>query len=539
MEKTGTWSVPGCGRASGTGGTRFTDGDLSRSSVGLLTAGAKHAPEDVSAVGGGEDVADRGPVLIACGQGQSMYDVKGCLSSWALVGSSHYREPRDKGLAGGKGGGGGSSKGRYGGEGVGDKTSDRHGNAGGLELGADSWTLRSKPTAAGDGGVMCSACVPFSEYGEVLGSRMLITGGKDSVLREWEVVDGRPRLSAEIPGHTDWISCCSLVPSTTSGMPPTVAVSGGRDGSVRIWSKSVAHLRYSTSFVHQNVSNFGDGFSKRGGSGGGGGDVGTGGWSQASCLSSAHGSSEFVTCSACPGDKPGAAAGWVATGGTDWTVRLWDVEKMRELGRLSFRGHSRQVTSLAASPDGNLLVSGGEDNKVIVWSPQSRRAVATLKGHESTVKGVAIAQETGSGNSPGWVASGGGEGSLFVWDPRNWRSPVATLLGESPHGASAAAGGLTGLSLDASGRLFEGAAARYRGESGRWEGDTTGTTMLNSVNCLAAGRAGDGVDWLFGAGETTIRAWRMCDGIWYAEGALPGGGLGGVSSMSVWNGERK
>ena len=200
MEKTGTWSVPGCGRASGTGGTRFTDGDLSRSSVGLLTAGAKHAPEDVSAVGGGEDVADRGPVLIACGQGQSMYDVKGCLSSWALVGSSHYREPRDKGLAGGKGGGGGSSKGRYGGEGVGDKTSDRHGNAGGLELGADSWTLRSKPTAAGDGGVMCSACVPFSEYGEVLGSRMLITGGKDSVLREWEVVDGRPRLSAEIPG---------------------------------------------------------------------------------------------------------------------------------------------------------------------------------------------------------------------------------------------------------------------------------------------------------------------------------------------------
>lgn len=38
---------------------------------------------------------------------------------------------------------------------------------------------------------------------------------------------------------------------------------------------------------------------------------------------------------------------------------------MRELGRLSFKGHSRQVTSLAASPDGNMLLSGGEDNKVL------------------------------------------------------------------------------------------------------------------------------------------------------------------------------
>lgn len=34
----------------------------------------------------GQYVADGGPVLIACGQGKSMYDVKGCLSSWVLRG---------------------------------------------------------------------------------------------------------------------------------------------------------------------------------------------------------------------------------------------------------------------------------------------------------------------------------------------------------------------------------------------------------------------------------------------------------------------
>ena len=45
-------------------------------------------------------------------------------------------------------------------------------------------------------------------------------------------------------------------------------------------------------------------------------------------------------------------------------VRLWDVAKSRELGRLSFMGHSHPVRSLASSSDGKLLVSGGEDHKV-------------------------------------------------------------------------------------------------------------------------------------------------------------------------------
>lgn len=160
---------------------------------------------------------------------------------------------------------------------------------------------------------------------------------------------------------------------------------------------------------------------------GGGWGAGTGGdnagWSLASCLSGAHGSSEFVTCCASPGGASGANEGWVATGGTDWSVseadarsfygrgirskgpspvdvlvlvfrlgclkewwpklffafwrrflfvwfivhvqvRLWDVVKSRELGRLSFRGHNHPVRCVAASSDGKLLVSGGEDHQV-------------------------------------------------------------------------------------------------------------------------------------------------------------------------------
>ncbi|CAM9132785.1 unnamed protein product [Ectocarpus sp. 12 AP-2014] len=554
MTHTGTQNVPGCGTASSTGGRRFGEGAPATMAAGgaRQSRGAPFAP----AGGGGslpmkdgDYVADGGPVLVACGQGKSMYNVKGCMSSWVLVGGGDGEQPdavKDK-MAAAAGGGAG-------------------GGGGGGATSSQSWALRSEDNPAGDGGVMCSACVPSIASGQASGT--LITGGKDSVLREWEIAEGRPRLVAHISGHTDWISCCALIPSATAGVAPSVAVSGGRDASIRFWHKSAAAAVEAAAaraasdalanesaqgkrksvlraaFASGSRSSSGRDLGSGGGGGGGGGLVppGDGGWSLASSVATAHGSSEFVTCCASPGGSSGAAAGWVATGGTDWSVRLWDVVKSRELGRLSFMGHSHPVRSLACSSDGNLLVSGGDDHKVIVWSPQSRRPLATLKSHASAVHGVAVDPGTHSGDPPRWIASGGGEGFLLVWDPRNFGSPVATLRGEVAAAGAAAAdpsslsGAFSyGMSVvEREGSLQGGlAGARSRGESGRWEGETTGATMLNAVNCLAAGGAGSSGDWLFAAGETVVRCWRRRDGVWHGGAGLPGEGLGGIASLSV------
>lgn len=176
-------------------------------------------------------------------------------------------------------------------------------------------------------------------------------------------------------------------------------------------------------------------------------------------------------------------------------------------------------------------------NQVIVWSPQSRRPLATLKGHASAVHGLAIDPGTHSGQPPRWVASGGGEGFLLVWDPRNWGSPVATLRGEVDASASPLAEAFSSrISMveEAEGSLKGGlAGARLRGESGRWEGETTGATMLNGVNCLTSGGAGGAGDWLFAAGETVVRSWQQRDGLWHGGAGLPGEGLGGVASLCV------
>ncbi|HPE72593.1 MAG TPA: hypothetical protein PK018_10585, partial [Candidatus Competibacter sp.] len=50
---------------------------------------------------------------------------------------------------------------------------------------------------------------------------------------------------------------------------------------------------------------------------------------------------------------------WLATGGGDRTVRLWDVAGRVEAHR--FEGHTRGVWACGFSPDGRWLATGGGD----------------------------------------------------------------------------------------------------------------------------------------------------------------------------------
>jgi WD40 repeat protein len=67
----------------------------------------------------------------------------------------------------------------------------------------------------------------------------------------------------------------------------------------------------------------------------------------------------------------------IATAGRDSNASLFDARTGARLG--SFKGHADWVNNLAFSPNGRLLATGSTDRTVRVWNVQTFRAVATIE----------------------------------------------------------------------------------------------------------------------------------------------------------------
>src|SRR6266542_2893088 len=96
---------------------------------------------------------------------------------------------------------------------------------------------------------------------------------------------------------------------------------------------------------------------------------------------------------------------------------LW-FTRVQELATL--RGHRGMVRSLALSPDGALLASGGEDHQIRVWDAATYRLRLTLDGHTDTVNSVAFAPDNTL------LASASADRTVRLWDSSTGRE-VATL----------------------------------------------------------------------------------------------------------------
>ena len=70
---------------------------------------------------------------------------------------------------------------------------------------------------------------------------------------------------------------------------------------------------------------------------------------------------------------------YIATGSTDRSCRLWDVQT-GDCVRI-FQGHAGTVHALAFSPDGRMLASGAEDGVVILWDIAASRKIKSLLSH--------------------------------------------------------------------------------------------------------------------------------------------------------------
>ena len=120
------------------------------------------------------------------------------------------------------------------------------------------------------------------------------------------------------------------------------AVSGGADGTVRVWDLSTGHEQASLA---------------------------------------GHTGSVYAVAVAADGAR-------AVSGGADGTVRVWDLSTGHE--QASLAGHTGSVYAVAVAADGARAVSGGADGTVRVWDLSTGHEQASLAGHTGWVNAVAV-----------------------------------------------------------------------------------------------------------------------------------------------------
>ncbi len=140
---------------------------------------------------------------------------------------------------------------------------------------------------------------------------------------------------------------------------------------------------------------------------------------------------------------------------------------------LTLQGHRADICSLAYSPDGRQLASGGADKIVCVWDLAARQSSATLKGHRTYAHAVAFSPDGRL------LASTGGD--LYLRDPKSGAVAVARQEGGRP---------TAGLAMSPDGRLLVTVGRRMGGANTPIAGDVKFWDAAGAITALSSGENG-------------------------------------------------
>ncbi|RMZ88975.1 hypothetical protein DV736_g3796, partial [Chaetothyriales sp. CBS 134916] len=207
------------------------------------------------------------------------------------------------------------------------------------------------------------------------------TGGRDGVICAWDVDIGAQQAQPpdsdddshqtnkstasfrkQVQAHTDWVN--DIVPvENNQGL-----VSCSSDGTVKLWRP----------FGHDSA---------------------------AAATIGAH--SDYIKCLA----TPGAHAGWVASGGLDHRICLWDLNGSGKTLEINV-GRDYSITKgsiYALQATGPLLASGGPEGVVRLWDANSGKSVTKFVGHTDNVRDILISHDQDT------VLSASSDQTIKVW----------------------------------------------------------------------------------------------------------------------------
>ncbi|MFC7257530.1 eIF2A-related protein [Streptomyces lutosisoli] len=186
----------------------------------------------------------------------------------------------------------------------------------------------------------------------------------------------------------------------------------------------------------------------------------------------------------------------LATASADHTVRLWNVTTGKT--RTTLTGHTDEVVSVAFSPDGHTLATASADTTVRLWDVATGKTRTTLTGHTDAVYAVAFSPD---GHT---LATASADDTARLWDVATGKTRT-TLTGHtddvysvafSPNGHTLATG-----STDHTARLWDVATGKTR---------TTLTGHTDDVYSVAFSPNGHTL--ATGSSDATVRLWDVATG---------------------------